>query len=316
MRIEALRIEGLRHASDWSQDDLGEAVALPAAPAGIAVADGIALLAAALDPRRTEAILDRCALGGPELELYPDDHGMPEQVGGLNAAEVEALLHPEGGRRAVITARLALDPPLFGQLREESMRDPRMLAALGAEPVLTIKVGWLFTADHSATSVSVLDVKVADTTFPTGRSERPRWMDGLLRSVGRRLGGVGARDDLARVGARLLAASLSPKASVRASFARLSEALEGPPFALGRLELVRAGADAATPCFGPELVRARQLGPRALRALRVAEAALVEAPDVLVGEDDAASGWTEWLTALTTGERATLEQVFWLPSDG
>lgn len=313
MRLQALALEGLRHAADWSIDSLDVTATLPPAPVGIAVADGIALLAAALDPSRTEGILDRAGLVGPDLELLLDERNLPEQVSGLEAPEVEALLDPEGGRRVVVEATVDLDPPLFGQLREESMRDPRMLAALGASPTVTVKVGWLFTADHATASVGVLEVKVADTPFPTGRAERPRWMDSLLRGIGQRLGGVGARSAVQELGMQLVEASLSPDPLLRARFRRLCDAMAEAPFGLGRLELVGQD-DGVMPCFGPALTRARQLGPRAVRALRLAAAALLDAPDVLVVEDDVAEPWIPWLTALTVGDDATLEQVLWLPA--
>lgn len=313
MRLEALALEGLRHAADWSTTELEVSSALPPAPVGIAVADGIALLAAALDARRTEVILDRAGLVGPELDLLLDERNLPEQVSGLEPAEVAALLDPESGRRVVAEATVVLDPPLFGQLREESMRDPRMLAALGASPTVTVKVGWLFTADHGTASIGVLEVKVADTPFPTGRAERPRWMDSLLVGIGRRLGGVGARTGVDSLGMQLVEASLSPEPHLRARFHRLCEAMAEPPFGFGRLELVGQD-DGVMPCFGPELTRARQLGPRTIRALRVATAALLDAPDVLVVEDDVAEPWIPWLTSLTQGDDATLEQVLWLPA--
>lgn len=309
MRIDALHIEGLRHAPDWTAEDLGRRVDLPVAPAGIAVADALALLAAGLDAERTESILARAGLAGKELEALLDDREMPEQVSGLLPAEVEALLDPEGGRRVVISAKLALDPPLFGQLREESMRDPRMLSALGEDPTVSLKVGWLFTHDFETTSVGILELKVASSPFPTGRNERPRWMDGLLRSIGTRIGGVGARGGASRLGEVLLNAALSADPSVRTRYARLVQTLAGPPFDLGRLELV---GRSPMPCFGPDLVRARQMGPRSVRALRVASAALVDAPDVLVVEDGVAARWGGWLESLTHGDDATLEQVFLL----
>ena len=311
MRLVALSIEGLARAPEWS-DTLDASQALPEAPLGMAVADGIALFAAGLDGDRCERVLRRMGVARGEQEVHRDDHDFAEQVVGLDPFEVEALLDPEGGRRVTVSGRIALDPPLFGRLREESMRDPKMLAALGEDPTLTVKVGWLFSSDRSAASVGVLEVKVANTAFPTGRSERPRWMNGLLRAVGARLGGVGADDDAETLGGALLDAALSADPGIRERYARLAQAMEQPPFGLGRLELVRRG-DRVQLAFGETLVRARQLGPGALRALRIAHAALVIAPDVLVVEDPAAESWADWLGALTSGDDATLEQVLWLP---
>ena len=315
MRIDGLTVEGLRGAHDWRASDLGRSVWLPDGPQGMAVADALALVAASLDADRCEQVLQRMQLYAGEHEVFPDDSGFPEQVIGLEVTEVDALLDPEAGRKVVLTARVTLDPPLFGRLRDESMRDPRMLAALGDDPSVTLKIGWLFSTDRAAASVGVLEVRVAKTSFPTGRTERPGWMDGMLGAIGRRIGGVGAAESASALAARLLEASMSSDPDLRARFARLCEAMDHAPFALGRLELLRRGGGVDL-AFGADLVRARQLGPRALRAVRVAAAALIDAPDVLVVEDDVASEWFEWLDGLTQGDGATLEQVWVLPRGG
>jgi hypothetical protein len=56
-------------------------------------------------------------------------------------------------------------------------------------------------------------------------------------------------------------------------------------------------------------MRARLLGPRADRALRLTEAALVRSPDVLVVEE-ATEPEVAWLVSCVEGEDATLEQVW------
>ncbi len=309
MRIERLQLSGLNDAHELDLNDLGALVVLPSVPQGMAVADGLMLWGMALDAERVEGALRRACLATDKLEVHHDSRGFPEQLTGLDPSTVEAVLHPDGSRKVLLTAKLALDPPLFGRLRDESLRDPRMLAALAEDPTVSVKVGWLFTKDFTAASVGVLDVRVASTAFPTGRSERPGWMDGMLRAIGGRLGWVGAADDAAAVCARVLEASLSSDVALRERTARMQAAFAAPPFEMGALHLVRAG-DGVAPGFGPELRRARQLGPRAKRALRVVEAALIRAPDVLVVEDDAAWPWRDWLRGLTEGDDATLEQVF------
>lgn len=293
---------------------MGAHVVLPPAPAGMAIGDGIALVAGALGADRTLSVLRRCGALADDPELILDDRRFPEQVVDLDPVGVDALLDPESGRRVILTARVTLDPPLFGQLREESMRDPKMLAALGEDPSVLVRVGWLFTQDLTAVSIGILEVRVAKTAFPTGRSERPLWMDRLLKSIGARLGGMGGERTESDLAERLLAASLSPDPGVRHGYARLADCMVHPPFGLGRLELLR-GKTGAAAAFGEGLVRARQLGPRALRALRLAEAALIRCPDVLVVEDSAAAPWSDWLVGLTTGEEATLEQVWILPAE-
>ena len=309
MRIQRLQLSGLKDAHELDLPDLGALVQLPPAPEGMAVADGLMLWGMALDATRVKAALTRAGMAGPELEIHLDSRGFPEQLTGLDPVSIEGMLHPDASRKMLITARLALDPPLFGRLRDESLRDPRMLGALAEDPTVAVKVGWLFTKDLTAASVGVLDVRVAKTAFPTGRSERPKWMDGMLSAIGERVGGVGAVDDAAMVCARVLEATLSSDIVLRRRVMRMKSAFDEAPFSMGVLQLVRAG-DGVVAGFGPDLRRVRQLGPRASRALRIVEAALVHAPDVLVVEDDAAWPWRHWLQGLTEGDDATLEQVF------
>lgn len=315
MRVDAIEVEGLRHAPAWSARDLSRTVALPAAPVGTAIADALAFLAAALDPARSVDLLRRIGVVGEAVELGCDERGMPDQVTGLDPHETAAIVAADGSRRLMIRVRLALDPPLYGKLREESARDPRVALALAGDPAITVRVGWLFTTDHTTASVAVHDLKVGEVEFPMGRNERPRWADGVLRSIGQRV--AVSRPDAGPTerAARLLQATLAEDGAVRSRASRAVEALAGPPFGLGRLELVGAPS-APRVCFGPELVRARQLRGRASRALSLVEAALIEAPDVLIVPDEVDADHASWLASLTEGDQATLEQVFHLEGRG
>ena len=312
MLIESMDIQGLAIASGWSQSDLGARVALPAAPKGVAIADGLSLIEAVLCPERFGAIAGRLGLLSPEQEVFLDDAGFVEQAVGLHADGVDALLAELGNRRVTVAVTVVLDPPLFGRLREEAMRDPRVTTALGQTPTLRLKVGWLFSMSREAVSVGVLDVRVGDTSFALNKSDRPSWMNGMLRAIGGRLGRVDWTEDLSGVTRRLQDASVSASPEKRRAFERISAAMAAPPFEYGALGLIGMG-EAVLPAFGPELVRARLFGPGACRALRLAEAALLRAPDVLIVEE-ATAAEAEWLVTCIEGEDATLEQV-WILGD-
>ena len=308
MLISALDIQGLKAAGDWSGTGLGASVELPAPPVGMAISDALAMIEAILNPDQFVALSHRLGILSPEHEVFHDDAGFVEQAVELDVAAVDAILSADGSRRVTLTATLELDPPLFGRLREESMRDPRVMTALGQNPALTLKVGWLFSMSRQAVSVGVLDFQVGNTPFALNKSDRPSWMNGMLRAIGARLGRADWSEEISAVTRRLQQASLSADVHQRRGFRRVAEALSAKPFQLGHLDLIGMGDDVVA-AFGPELTRARLLGPRASRALRLTEAALVRSPDVLVVEE-ATVDEVAWLVSCIEGEDATLEQVW------
>jgi hypothetical protein len=227
------------------------------------------------------------------------------------------MLPVDGSRQITTTIGFELDPPLFGRLRQQAVRDPRLVTALSESPRATVKVGWLFTNDLLTASIAVLALAVGETPFPLTGTDRPPWLSGFLRDVGARFGRVSWGDTPGVVARRLLLAALSPDPDRRAKFRQLADALERPPFVLGHLELVRVGEQVEA-CFGPGLHRARQYGPAAAEALRLVEAVILEAPDVLVVEAPGIAQGTPdevrgWLSEHASGERATLEQVLVVP---
>ena len=312
MLIDAVEIQGLRMANDWSQAGLAAPVALPAAPQGVAVADALSMVEAVLNPDRFVAVAQGLGLLKPEHEIFLDDAHFVEQAVALDIQGVDAMLADAGNRRVTVSITIKLDPPLYGRLREESHKDPRVMTALGQDGTLTLKVGWLFSMSREAVSLGVLEARVGDTAFALNKSDRPSWMNGMLRAIGERLGRMDWAEPVAAVTQRLQRASVSADPNQRAGFGRAAVALAEPPFSLGRLELSGLGADVVA-AFGPDLVRARSLGPAASRALRLVESALLRAPDVLVVED-ATAAEADWLMTCLEGDNATLEQV-WILGD-
>jgi hypothetical protein len=306
--VHALRVEGLREAPRLESVFDPRLTHLADGPQGIAVLDAIDLLVAACDPTQTRLVLQRLGVVDPfvEVDLEIED-GLPIQIT-FEEGDAGSLLPADGSRTIKVSVDLALDPILFGALREQALRDPRLVGALETATT-TLTVGWVFTNDLCTASIGRLSLRIGDVAFPTMGSERPKWMTSWLLDIARRFRRV-TDDDLQIVAERVLEASLSENTARRTRAAALCAATGRPPFGLGALELVTLGG-AVQPCFGPALTRPRSIGRRGADLVRIAEACVLHQPDVLLIErvDDADSELLAWLRDQTDGDDAILEQV-------
>ncbi len=306
MYVTALRTEGLR-GGPGALAELTRSVSLPAPPGACAAGDALVLLSAALSPARVSMV---GGLGWAPDGLKVVGEGGDLELQGLESAAVAASV--EAGAHAVtIEAELLLDPPLYGQLRDQAVRDPRVVTALGQRPSLSVKVGWLLNRDRSVAAPSVLGVRVGDVAFETVGKDRPAWLPNLLEDLGGRFARPQPLEPVDAVALRLLEASLSADPERRAGWRRVVAALQLPPFSLPEPGLVRV-ADHVQAVFGPDLLRVRQLGRAAWDALRLAEAALLVRPDVLIVDEPVTAPVREWLEALPEADDAPVEQV-WAP---
>ena len=312
MVLVHLTIAGLRGADPLEIGPLSRVALLPDGPAGVAAADALSLLAAALEPARVPATLRDLEIAGPseDIEVISQNE-LPAQATWARSEGADALLSREGGRRVVISADVKLDPVLYGRLREVASRDPQLAEGLTSTASLSLRVGWLFSVDRTAAAVALHEVSVGQAAVPL-TAESPRWLPGFLGLVAQRLGRMRWRDPPEVVADRVLQAALSADPERRARARRACRILADPPFSLGALELVRSG-DRTIPCFGPDLLRIRQLGPAAARALGLVEAAVLEAPDILVAEGQLEAPVMAWLADQVEGSDGILEQVLVAP---
>ncbi|MEO0603389.1 MAG: hypothetical protein AAF211_18260, partial [Myxococcota bacterium] len=250
MYVTELRVEGLRHVPG-ELTELSRVVRLPSGPSGVAVADALTLFAVGLAtaPRPGLAAL----AWGRTLEWIGEG---PVEVHGLAPHAVGAAVDPEFAG-VKIEAFLALDPPLYGRLRAAAVRDPRVAAGLGEDPVLALKVGWLFNGDRTVMTPSLLGARLGDRPFETAGAERPAWLPDLVRDVAGRFVRTGPADPPAT--ARLHDAVLHPAESAgRRALAALAE--EPWSFPAARFARVAGGLEVV---FGETPLRGHQFGRQA-----------------------------------------------------
>ncbi len=300
MYVTELRIEGMRHVTE-DLVELPRFVRLPAGPAGVAIADALTLFAVGLSgsPRAGLAALS----WGRTLEWIGEGS---VEVHGLAPRSVDAAVDPEAPAVRV-EAFLALDPPLFGRMRAAAVRDPRVAVGLGEDPVLALKVGWLFNGTRTVMTPSLLGVRLGDRPFEPVGAERPAWLPELVRDVASRF----ARTDphVEPTTKALHEAWLHPSDPAGR---RALGALAHPPWELPEPRFARLG-DGLEIVFGDEPLRLRQLGRYAADGLRLATAAHVVRPDVLVAVDTTSAD-EAFLAGLPEADDAPIEQVFVVPS--
>jgi hypothetical protein len=233
-----------------------------------------------------------------------DDTGLAD----LDPVGVGAVL-TSGARSLTVEAKVALDRTLYGRLREQAHRDPRLVSALSGTPLLTVKVGWLFSRDLRHASPSVLQVRAGDVAFETSGKERPAWLLGLLATMGQRVHHTDPFEAVDALAARLHAAALSPDPAVRAGWERVQQTATEAPFSLPRPGLVRDGVGVGL-CFGPELLRLRRVGREAWDKLRWLEASWIVRPDVLVLPERVPAEVRGWLERVVEADDAPVEQVW------
>lgn len=305
MYVTRLATEGLRHAPP-ELVELDRVVQLPDPPGRRAVADALVLFAAGLRPGPCLPLLRGLGWGGTVHPGTDDDDDT--QFRDLDAAAVRSMVEDDT-RAVTVDARLSLDPPLYGRLRSQAMRDPRVVTALGQEATLSLKVGWLFNGDRSAVVPSLLGVRIGDVPFEASGPDRPTWLPGLVRDLAGRFRLTDPYEPLAELQHALRTALLSPEPTIRTGFEAWGDTLEAAPFSLPRPTVVEVGGRAQL-VFGPHLLRARQLGRDAIDISRVVYAAMVERPDVLVVAETTPPSLAEWLRALPEAEDAPIEQIW------
>ncbi len=225
----------------------------------------------------------------------------PERTAGLGG-----LIDPHADGTVTVSAVLSLDPPQFGALRANAVRDARLVEALSDGARLTVKVGARFSPAWDAVGVDLLAFAVGEVAFPIAGAERPAWLTPFLGTLARRFARGPAPESLWR------ARATSWSAPDRRAFDRARAALAAAPFELGAIEVFPEGI-AAVGADGPVLVR--HLGPDAEAALGLCGAVLLSGSDIYA-LDPAPPAFDAWLAAQVEGDASALEQVVFGALDG
>ncbi|MFT5684159.1 MAG: hypothetical protein ACI8RZ_005100 [Myxococcota bacterium] len=198
MFISGVQIDGLADCPSLILTDLDRVIRVAGPdPASTALGDGIALVFAALSEPHCVALLQHWDLLGPEESADILSDPFPAQASWTDRIAARALVDDPDRRSITATLSVELDPLLFRELREQSVRHPRLITALSSGLTVRITVGALFATSFDALALSLQSVHIGTESFPTLPRERPDWLTRLLRQIGDRFHRHAPREDLA-----------------------------------------------------------------------------------------------------------------------
>lgn len=266
------------------------------------VADALTLAFAAWDRELLERLLRRW--GCTDITISGDP--LPEAAQWTGAPGLSALVeHPEEAL-LTISLTLALDPPQFGRLRKEAVRDPRLVDALAEGAHLVVRIGARFSPGFDALALDPLAFIVGDAAFPISGSERPTWMTPFLRGLGGR-----CTRGPAPAGLWSDRAASWRGADLRALRRGLA-ALAAPPFDLGEVVALPDGLAAHV---DGTLVPLRLFGEGTAAAVGLAGAVHLSGADILL-VDEPPADWETWFAQQAEADGSPLEQVLVFAASG
>lgn len=298
MYITSVRARGFADLDDFTAHDLGRVVTIAGpTPQTTALGDALQLAFAALSPLALLDLLERWDLGSAEEPPEVLGEPFPDQATWVDAGAARAIVGPD--RTLQVEVDLHLDPPLYGELRQQAAREPRLVTALASGGQLRLGVGALFNRSLDAVALSIDRIAVGDV--PISEADRVRWADRLLRRVAARL----HRFRPGATGAAAALAALTSRDRLDA-YEAWSHALlpDGP-----RLRVV-TGPGGKTGILADERPLARW-GRRVQEQAALAAAVHLERADILWAETD-----LDALGAAVIGASSPLEQVFVVRPNG
>jgi hypothetical protein len=262
----------------------------------VAVADALALGFSVLDDATFLPLLARWGLNAT---LERDATGVVAHW--EPAAFLASYLASDTGI-AKVHLTLDLDPPLFGRLRKLAGRDPRLVDALSGGSSLGLLVGLRFFPGWDGCSLEMLSVELGNISFPVAGSERPDWLSGFLKALGRRIQRGPCMDAWAK-------AIRSWDGKQRRALDKALGSLKKRPFSLGDVRLTPDPDRALARLEGDILVPLDRYGPEAISAAGLVGAAFLTGAEVLIWEGGLSKTWLSWLKKQAEAENSVLEQV-------
>jgi hypothetical protein len=188
MFVTALTVRGMRDLPHFEASGLDRVVTVRGpSPQSTALGDALAFAMAAFDTGALVALLSRWGLRGEDGDPEVDGEVFPSHAAWIDGEAAELIVEPRPHAAIRVDLSLSLDPPLFGRLRAEAAREPKLVTALseGAEVELTIT--GLFNASRTALAINLDRFQVGNQRFPTTEKERPRWLTQVLQELPGRL---------------------------------------------------------------------------------------------------------------------------------
>lgn len=257
--------------------------------------DTLAIAFAAWDRGVLLALLQRWGCEGAAVDGEP----LPQAATWSTAPGLHALLDPEGSGLLNVGVILALDPPQFGRLRKEAVRDPRLVDALATGSDLQLRVGLRFSAGLDGLAIDHLGFSIGEVAFPVAGGERPAWLSGFLATLQGRFLRGGVAD------ARWVEKASSYRIEDQRAIDRALAALAEPPAGIGPCRVLPSGPALVLP---DAVVPVGLLGERGRRAAALVGAVYLSGAEVLVLEEPPPD-WVDWLAARAEEPSSPLEQV-------
>ena len=156
MFITAVSVRGFADLALFELQDLGRRVELRGPdPASTALGDAIELAFAALSEDALARLLSRWGLLGPGEEAEINGENFPDQATWSDGQAARYLLPPGPERHIQVEIEIEPDPILYGELRAESAREPRLVIGLSEGGRLTLGVGALFASSFDALALNL-----------------------------------------------------------------------------------------------------------------------------------------------------------------